>query len=107
MPHGHPWDFTAYVLMGGYTEDRYQVVDGKVLTEKATHRAGDKNNVPIDLFHEVTEILEPGRTLTLMICGEGTQGQWGYINPETGEFRLNQSDPSFMERARLINPCMQ
>jgi hypothetical protein len=107
MPHNHPWPFTAYVLMGGYTESRYEVVDGKVTTTTEEHRAGDKNHVPLDLFHEVTEIHDPGRTLTLMVCGRGNKGQWGYIDPNTGEFRPNQPDPTFLERAREINPRMQ
>jgi hypothetical protein len=107
MPHNHPWPFTAYVLMGGYKESRYKVVDGNVITTTEVHRAGDENDVPIDLFHEVTEIHEPGRTLTLMVCGEGIQGEWGYIDPETGEFRPNQPDPSFKMHLRERNPRLR
>ena len=34
---------------------------------------------------EVVEVLEPGRTLSLMICTEGHVGDWGYLAPQTGE----------------------
>jgi hypothetical protein len=50
--------------------------------------------------------LEPGRTLTLMVCGRGNKGQWGYIDPDTGEYRDNEPDPTFLERAKRINPRM-
>ena len=107
-PHNHPWEFTAFILMGGYTEQRYEVVDGKVKTTTQVHQAGEQNHLPLSTFHEVTEILsEPGKTLTLMVCGEGRTGDWGYIDPETGEFEVNQPDLGFRARLEDLNPRLR
>ncbi|KUN02094.1 hypothetical protein AQI95_28875 [Streptomyces yokosukanensis] len=108
-PHGHPWPFTAHVLLGGYDEQRYGLLDGKVSTTTMTHRAGGANHLPLHVFHEVTRIHEPGRTVTLMICGKGTKGDWGYLDPETGTITPNQdvSGPTFRQRMVAINPRMQ
>lgn len=109
QPHGHPWPFTAHVLLGGYDEQRYELVDGKVSTTTMTHSAGGANHLPLHVFHEVTDIHEPGRTVTLMICGKGTKGDWGYLDPVTGTITANQDmpDPTFKQRMVAINPRMQ
>jgi hypothetical protein len=102
MPHNHPWPFKANVLMGGYQEDRYEVSGGPV---EMTHRAGDTNEIPLDLFHEVTNVLDPGRTLTLMVCGRSMGiGSWGHLDPDTGQYTPNTPDPQFMALLRDRNP---
>ncbi|MGW2998703.1 hypothetical protein [Streptomyces sp. NPDC001155] len=106
-PHNHPWPFTAHILLGGYTEQRYEVVDGKVTSTTQSHRVGEQNDVPLEIFHEVTAITEPGRTLTLMVCGAGRKGEWGYIDPESGEFEANRPDPGFRARLVAINPRLR
>ncbi|MFF7446509.1 MULTISPECIES: hypothetical protein [unclassified Streptomyces] len=106
-PHNHPWEFTAHILAGGYTEQRYEVVDGQVVTETQVHMAGDTNEVPLSTFHEVTDIQAPGRTLTLMVCGAGREGDWGYLNPTTGELEPNRPDPGFRDRLIALNPRMR
>lgn len=106
-PHSHPWKFTAHVLMGGYTEQRYEALNGKVHAETQIHRAGGQNHVPLSVFHEVTEIHAPARTLTLMICGQGRKGDWGYLDVETGAFEANQPDPTFKARLQALNPRMR
>ncbi len=54
--------------------------------------------MPLDVYHEVTAIAEPGRTLTLMLCGAGRQGAWDYLDPETGRTYGSAADPGFRDR---------
>lgn len=123
MPHSHPWnEFTGHVLMGGYEEDRYEVVQKALLagsprkqhsvgvgsvTNDVRHQAGDHNLLPLTTFHEVTKVLEPGRTLSLMDCGPGRKEGWGYLDPETGLYTPHEDspiDPRFMQLLRDRNP---
>ncbi|HJP81279.1 MAG TPA: hypothetical protein VJ841_02720 [Candidatus Saccharimonadales bacterium] len=110
MPHSHPWrKFTGHLLMGGYKEDRYEVERASVLSEDpfseadlggvhvkqdVIHQAGQRNLIDETTFHEVTEVLEPGRTLSLMDCGPGRKEGWGYLDPETGLYLPNKKSPS-------------
>jgi len=105
-PHSHPWAFDAHVLLGGYSEDRYTPsADGAVRCEPGVeHLAGGVNSVPREVYHEVTEIHESGRTLTLMVCGRGDRGSWGYLDLATGLHRAAEPDPGFGERLRALNP---
>jgi hypothetical protein len=48
-----------------------------------------------------------GRTLTLMDCGQGKPGEWGYLDPDTGRFNRNAPDPQFMALLRDRNPHMR
>ncbi|MDQ0604285.1 hypothetical protein QF037_008630 [Streptomyces canus] len=107
QPHNHPWEFTAHILAGGYTEQRYELVDGQVVTETRVHEAGGTNHMPLSSFHEVTHIQVPGRTLTLMVCGAGRQGAWEYLDPDTGEVEPNRPDPGFREGLAALNPRMR
>lgn len=106
-PHNHPWAFRAHVLMGGYTEQRYQVLDGRVHAETRSHMASGENDVPLDVFHEVTHIHAPARTLTLMVCGEGRTGNWDYLDVATGTFEENPADPTFKARLLALNPRLR
>lgn len=106
QPHSHPWAFTSRILLGGYTEDRYSLAGDQVRTEyNVAHDFGTANEVPKSLYHEVTEIHgEPGRTLTLMVCGYGTRGDWGYLDVTSGAHVPIQPDPDFSARFRAFNP---
>jgi hypothetical protein len=99
MPHSHPWPFVGRVLLGAYAEDRYEVshsnrllVDphspwdlGSVtVVSGVMHHAGLPNSLALDTFHEVVEVLEPGRTMSLMDCDLGRKDGWGYLDPDTG-----------------------
>lgn len=105
-PHSHPWAFDAHVLLGGYSEDRYTPDGtGMVRAERGVeHAAGGVNGVPRSVYHEVTAIHEPGRTLTLMVCGRGERGAWGYLDLATGQHRHVEPDRTFAARLRAINP---
>ena len=104
-PHSHPWAFSAHVLLGGYCEDRY-VPDGSTVRADlgVEHTAGGVNAVPRTVYHEVTAIHDPGRTLTLMVCGRGERGTWGYLDMATGEHRRAAPDPGFSARIAALNP---
>lgn len=108
-PHSHPWAFYSHVLMGGYREDRYRrTADGAVVAElDVDHLAPTVNSVGLNTYHEVTEIHEPGRTLTLMVCGAGQRGRWGYLDVATGEHRRVQPDPHFTARLAALNPHLR
>ncbi|MFE7135431.1 hypothetical protein ACFVIM_31685 [Streptomyces sp. NPDC057638] len=104
-PHSHPWAFDAHVLLGGYDEDRYTPDGGAIRAERGVeHRAGGLNRVPLEVYHEVTAVHEPGRTLTLMVCGPGERGRWGYLDLATGQHRGAAPDPGFTERLKALNP---
>jgi hypothetical protein len=109
LPHSHPWPFTGHVLLGGYTEDRYEVADpgsllvdphsfGEVglanIAQGVEHRAGQGNEIDLVTFHEVTAIHEPGRTISLMNCGLGRKDGWGYLDPSTGTYTPNKQSPT-------------
>jgi hypothetical protein len=108
MPHSHPWPFTGHVLMGGYQEDRYTVgrpdlladphsrwdVGLAAVNQGVVHQAGEDNELDLVTFHEVTEVLEPGRTLSLMDCGIGRKEGWGYLDPGSGLYTPNKQSPS-------------
>lgn len=103
MPHNHPWPFVGHVLLGGYREDRYEVqrncnrilvdphskwdVGGVQMTQGVLHEAGQHNDIELTTFHEVTEILDPGRTLSLMDCDLGRKEGWGHLE-EVGNGEL-------------------
>ncbi|MGF6881747.1 hypothetical protein ABH933_001258 [Nocardia sp. GP40] len=110
-PHSHPWRFESRLLTGGYTENRYE------RTETATsgtppvrellgieHRTGELNTVEGWEYHEIPEVHEPGRTLSLMICGPGVEGAWGYLDVSTGKHTPGAPDPDYEARLRALNP---
>lgn len=105
-PHSHPWPFTADVLMGGYDDDQYFIVNGGIEVETHQHEAGGQNKIALPTFHEVTTINDPDRTMTLMDCGPRT-AQWGYLNPDTAAFTPNTPDPAFMELLVDRNPQLR
>lgn len=125
IPHNHPWDeFMAELLMGGYRERRCTVENSRLLmadpysrhelgdvhVSEVTYMAGSKRNrnyMPHTIFHEVEEVLEPGRTLSFMVCGPGKKEGWGYLEPGTGRYtphKLSPIDPQFRARLLALNP---
>ncbi|MEJ8652790.1 hypothetical protein WKI65_33190 [Streptomyces sp. MS1.AVA.3] len=104
-PHDHPWAFRSHVLLGGYEEDRYIPQGGQVVPNLGfSHASGTVNELPLAVYHDVTEVHEPDRTLTLMVCAAGTTGQWGYLDTDTGEHVATSPDPHFINRLRALNP---
>ncbi|MHA5054855.1 hypothetical protein [Streptomyces sp. SD15] len=93
-PHSHPWAFTAHILTGGYNEDRYTLTGDHVHTQlDVTHLGGSTNSISHSDYHEVTEIHERGRTLSLMVCGPGQRGAWGYLDTDAGRHVPHQPAP--------------
>ncbi|MGW7521809.1 hypothetical protein ACWGJ2_40215, partial [Streptomyces sp. NPDC054796] len=105
LPHSHPWPFSSKILLGGYSEDRYVLVDGQVRAEIGReHTQGTANTVGRDLYHEVTGLhTAPGATVTLMLCGRGERGAWGHLDPATGTVAPPGRDPRFPEHLRALN----
>lgn len=102
-PHNHPWDFHSTILHGSYAEDRYDLRDGQVHHKAdVEHRANEVNQIGRATFHEVTAV-EPGRTMTLMLCGPGMD-TWSYLNPDTAELTKATPPPRFTELLQALNP---
>ncbi|OXM47519.1 hypothetical protein [Amycolatopsis alba] len=64
-------------------------------------------------YHEVTSIADPGRTVSVIVCGrwihdEAHQGVWGHLDLHTGCHVPVQRDPvekrRFQARLHRINP---
>ncbi|MGW1071571.1 hypothetical protein [Streptomyces sp. NPDC002537] len=106
LPHSHPWDFDSYILTGGYDEDRYRLAgDGQVHADPGVaHQHGGTNHVNRALYHEVTHVHAPGATMSLMVCGRGERGAWGYLDLSTGRHRPAAPDPAFRAKLRALNP---
>lgn len=105
-PHSHPWPFRSTILSGGYTETRWTLIDGVWTKSTHSYKEGDVNDMLAGTFHTVDEVLP--KTTTHMVCGELVpDGFWGYLNPETGEIKAAEKDPTFLERLWGINPHMR
>lgn len=105
-PHNHPWEaFESHILLGGYTEDRYTSDGAHVQAERGVaHTINDRNVIPGNVYHEVTGLQEPGGTMTLMVCGPGERGSWGYLDLSTGHHRSAEPDLHFTTRLKALNP---
>lgn len=107
MPHNHPWEtFTGNLLMGGYDEDRWTLTDpGNVIENLDVHHGAPAANI-VDhrTYHEVRGVHAPGRTMSLMVCGRGRRGDWGYLDVVTGEHRKLQPVTNFDAMYAALNP---
>jgi hypothetical protein len=101
-PHSHPWSFRSHILAGGYTEHRYDPATAPAGLSVLEHDAGAVNAIDRVEYHEVVELHEPG-TLTLMVCGPGVRGGWGYLDVATGIHLPLEPDPGFSGRFRALN----
>lgn len=106
MPHNHPWNtFTSHILRGGYDEDRYRrTPSGLHIDKDVTHASPGANTVDHDLFHEVSRIHDPGKTLTLMICKDGQRGDWCHLDVDTGADIHDQPVTDFSAMLTRLNP---
>ncbi|MEV0438414.1 hypothetical protein AB0I84_13950 [Streptomyces spectabilis] len=105
FPHSHPWTFSSQILAGGYSETRYSVDGGYVDVTEMEHVQGATSAVDRRLYHEVTTLhAPPGSTMTLMACGPGERGAWGYLDLDTGRHVLPEADAAFPARLKELNP---
>jgi hypothetical protein len=115
-PHTHPWEvMEAYPVLGGYEDAHWHRTAAGELVEQGSvlNQPGSVNRIFARDYHEVTSIAEPGRTVSVMICGrwihdKANQGIWGHLDLHTGCHVPVQRDEADRERfrARLyrINP---
>lgn len=107
-PHSHPWDFRSHILRGAYYEDQYTLHGDRVHSVHSIgHLHGESHDLPRDVYHEVTGVWEPGRTMSLMMCGRGERGTWGHLNPDTGKHTPSRRDPKFQAHLAALNPHQQ
>ncbi|KOT62926.1 MULTISPECIES: hypothetical protein [Streptomyces] len=106
LPHSHPWSFESHILMGAYDEDRYRLTDdGQVHSHTGvTHQGGTTNRIDRAVYHEVRHIHAPGATLSLMKCGRGERGAWGYLDLAAGRHLPAAPDPCFTAKLKALNP---
>lgn len=106
-PHNHPWEvFTGYVLTEhGYGEDRYwRAPGGGAHAHRNVQHEGPAANVlSWDMYHEVTDVHEPGKTISLMVLGQRLPGSWGYLDLDTGEHRRYQPVTNFDAICTALN----
>jgi hypothetical protein len=82
--HDHPWDFTSWVLLGGYTEEVRRVEGTLSYVETRCHSAGDKIENSAYHTHRI-EFLERsvlGSTWTLVNTGPARR-VWGFFTRKT------------------------
>lgn len=75
--HDHPWNFTAFVLRGGYTERR---LDPLTMTVDESHRVRFVNRMRTHDAHAITRLARVP-TWTLVFVG-ARRRTWGYLEPE-------------------------
>ncbi len=81
--HDHPWRFAlAWILAGGYTEERRHLEGWECSVRSRTFRPGQINRIEADTFHRVDAVL-PG-TWTLFVVGPRVQ-DWSFWNRRTGQ----------------------
>ncbi len=112
VPHNHRWlSFTGHLLSGGYDEDRYtrrnidpETGEAEVQSQRLSHHSPEGNEVAHDVFHEVVGIHDPGRTMSLVVCGFGKFGNWSHLDVETGKLRRDQPVKGFDAMLAALNP---
>jgi hypothetical protein len=104
-PHSHPWDFRSHILLGAYYEDRYTLADRCVRSSHdECHREGETSRMSRAEYHEVVGVWDPGRTISLMICGPGERGTWGHLDLDKGIHMPARRDPYFTAKLEALNP---
>lgn len=88
--HSHPWPARAFVLVGGYEEDRRYAVErartGFDVT-RAIYRPGDVNVIEADTFHRIDLLAESAWTILITgpkIARAKDEPSWLFWNRDTG-----------------------
>lgn len=89
--HDHPWNFTAFVLRGGYIERR---LDPMTMQVNESHRIRFVNRMRTHDAHAITRLFRVP-TWTLVLVG-ARRRTWGYFEPsvfgEGGEWVWTEFD---------------
>jgi hypothetical protein len=89
--HDHPWAFTAYVLVGSYTEarlvERLELVEGRtapVLAPNLQVRfAGTSYTIGASEWHRIESLCGQSSVWTIVQTGP-KEKSWGFFDPNTG-----------------------
>ncbi len=66
-PHSHPWNFTSYILAGGYVERVYTIHPNGSWSSEIIHRLPETvHNVTTATIHEIIELPE-GESWTIVV----------------------------------------
>jgi hypothetical protein len=115
-PHSHPWEvMEAHPVLAGYRDEHWHRTASGVVVPRGQveQMPGTVNRIIARDYHEVTEIADPGRTVSVMICGrwlcdDADQGVWGHLDLDTGEHVPVQRDhvaqARFEARLARLNP---
>lgn len=115
-PHTHPWEIMeAHPVLGAYEDEHWHRSASGLLVQQGSvlNQPGSVNRIFARDYHEVTSIADPGRTVSVMICGrwihdEDNKGIWGHLDLHTGCHVPAQRDQAEQERFRArmyrINP---
>jgi hypothetical protein len=98
-PHDHPWrEFVSTVFSGGFTEVRFETVNGEVVRTEHQRRAGDTYTCPAGVVHMIINVLPGTRTHMMMTPNEI---KWGSYNlPDLSPAVFN---PVFLENLKALN----
>jgi hypothetical protein len=115
-PHTHPWEvMEAYPVLGGYEDEHWhRTASGQLVQQGSVlNMPGSVNRIFARDYHEVTAVTEPGRTVSVLVCGrwihdEAHRGVWGHLDLRTGRHIPVERDEIERERFRTrmhrINP---
>lgn len=80
--HNHPWRFAlAWILSGGYTEERRKVEGWECTVPSRAFRPGHLNLIGPDTYHRIDAVLPS--TWTLFVVGPRVQ-DWSFWHRRTG-----------------------
>lgn len=92
-PHSHPWNFTSYILAGGYVERQYIIRPDGTWHSEIIHRLPETiHKVMTNTIHEIIELPE-GECWTVVVPAGSAPIPWHFWRfDENGVyFRLPKS----------------
>ena len=78
-PHNHPWEFTTFILKGGYVSKNYfpfPLITNSVIKYTQECLPLDRVKGSIDIYHKI-RLIRP--TYTLVFTGPRINNDWGYL----------------------------
>jgi hypothetical protein len=115
-PHTHPWEvMEAYPVHGSYEDEHWiRTASGQLVGQGSViNERGSVNRIFARDYHEVTAVADPGRTVSVLVCGRWIhdahhRGIWGHLDLATGchvPVQLDEDELArFRTRLSRINP---